>query len=464
MISRFTVAVAIAVIGLTLNSGIPLNGQEQDSETPSLESVAKSFDSDLEAELQKLTALRQQIAEEKPTLAREMNETAATLREKQRSYDIARSTREAISDEFEKAEKQLKVWRDERTYIDGLLLDLRRNLEAQSSLARVEAQKELLKQASSEGDDGTTARLDLLDAAIRRIAESGKAESYTGSALDSEGVLQKGTFAEAGPVSWFTPLSGNDAGLIASTPDLVPELIPDTADPDEIQKLIDGKPGSPSFDPTLGTAIALDHADPTIIEHIRQGGLWIFPILFLALIALIAAIGKWIQLFRIRDLKSGVVQKVIDAVSGGSKEEAQGIIDAIQHPARHILAEGIKSSGLESDDLEEALYAKYMEALPPLQKGLPFIAIASATAPLLGLLGTVTGMIHTFQRITIFGTGDTKSLTSGISEALVTTEVGLIVAIPALIAHALLQRKVQGIRSTMEMTSVAFINGVKSRK
>jgi len=65
--------------------------------------------------------------------------------------------------------------------------------------------------------------------------------------------------------------------------------------------------------------------------------------------------------------------------------------------------------------------------------------------------------------INIFGTGDAKSLSSGISEALVTTEFGLVVAIPALILHALLSRKIRGILSTMEMASIAYINGLKSR-
>ena len=114
--------------------------------------------------------------------------------------------------------------------------------------------------------------------------------------------------------------------------------------------------------------------------------------------------------------------------------------------------------------MEEALYEKYLAAQPPLQKGLALIAIASATAPLLGLLGTVTGMIHTFDLIDIFGTGDAKSLASGISEALITTKFGLIVAIPALIIHALMRRKVQGIKATMEMISLAFLNGLKGGK
>ena len=89
---------------------------------------------------------------------------------------------------------------------------------------------------------------------------------------------------------------------------------------------------------------------------------------------------------------------------------------------------------------------------------LPFIAIAAASAPLLGLLGTVTGIINTFKLITVFGSGDVKTLSGGISEALITTEFGLIIAIPSLLLHAFLSRKAKGIVHRMETTAVAFLN------
>ena len=88
------------------------------------------------------------------------------------------------------------------------------------------------------------------------------------------------------------------------------------------------------------------------------------------------------------------------------------------------------------------------------------MAITAAAAPLLGLLGTVIGMIKTFQLITIFGTGDAKSLSSGISEALVTTALGLIVAIPTLILHGALSRMAKHKLGLLEQLSVAFVNGV----
>ena len=87
--------------------------------------------------------------------------------------------------------------------------------------------------------------------------------------------------------------------------------------------------------------------------------------------------------------------------------------------------------------------------------------MTAAASPLLGLLGTVTGMISTFSQIRISGNSDINSLASGISEALVTTKFGLIAAIPALVLHALLSRRVQGLLAGMEKFSTAFVNGME---
>lgn len=110
--------------------------------------------------------------------------------------------------------------------------------------------------------------------------------------------------------------------------------------------------------------------------------------------------------------------------------------------------------------LEELFYEKVLESRLALEKYLPFIAISAASAPLLGLLGTVTGIINTFKLITVFGSGDVKTLSGGISEALITTEFGLIVAIPSLLIHAFLSRKARVVLGHMEKAAVAFVNQI----
>jgi biopolymer transport protein ExbB len=92
---------------------------------------------------------------------------------------------------------------------------------------------------------------------------------------------------------------------------------------------------------------------------------------------------------------------------------------------------------------------------------LPFVAICATSAPLLGLLGTVTGIMNTFSLMTVFGTGDPKTLSSGISEALITTEYGLIVAIPSLLLHAFLSRRARRVLDEMEQVAIAFLNQLR---
>lgn len=431
-----------------------VNGKAREAYTEAADSVQK----DLRIALDELAKVQQRIAEKKPALAKKSNLLAADLREARRQADLARSRRDAVEAEFAKTDSELKSWREERQYIEGLLLDFRKSYQSSQSLARIETQGDLLK-----GRD-LQSRLALVKISIEQLRAAGQVSVIAGEALNEEGVLVAGRFAEVGPISWFLSESGDVSGLISADKELRPRIVVGTADTANIVLLLKGKPALVTFDPTMGMAVALTSSSGSIIDHIKQGGFWIFPILILAAVALFAACRKWLQLMKIRDLRPAVVQTVIDALGRGDYEAARSATADIRHPAKNILMRGVDILSAKADtprdDLEEALYEKFLEAVPKLNRGLPLIAIASATAPLLGLLGTVTGMIETFRLINIFGTGDAKSLASGISEALVTTEFGLIVAIPALILHALLSRKVQGIKSTMEMTSLAFLNGV----
>ncbi|MEM6916971.1 MAG: MotA/TolQ/ExbB proton channel family protein, partial [Verrucomicrobiota bacterium] len=426
------IPLAVAICGFALSS--ELQSQEEDNAAANaakLKAAAAELDVELDRVLAELSELREGIAEERPPLASRMQETAAHLREKQREYDIARSSRESITSEFEKAEKELELWRDERSYLDGLLFDFRKNLEASSSLAKSESLAELLLAAETPDDSGTAARVELVAEAIRDLKNVSEPHSIPGEAIGPDGVLHPGRFAEAGPVSWFLDDEGKVSGLISATSDLTPEVIPNTAKRSEIQSLIDGKSASPAFDPTLGTAVALEEVEDTLFEHIRKGGIWIYPILFLAAVSFAVAIAKLLSMVQLREVGPDTVSSVVGHLKKGESQAAVNDLAGISHPTAEILRHGIEHADLPREALEEKLYERHLSLLPRLQRGLPFIAIAAATAPLLGLLGTVTGMIHTFQKITVFGTGDAKPLAGGISEALVTTEFGLIVAIPS---------------------------------
>jgi biopolymer transport protein ExbB len=100
------------------------------------------------------------------------------------------------------------------------------------------------------------------------------------------------------------------------------------------------------------------------------------------------------------------------------------------------------------------LYAALLDQRNRLERWLGAIAMTAAVSPLLGLLGTVSGMITTFKAMTLFGAGDARAVSGGIAEALITTELGLVVAIPALLAHALMSRRVKNYFAQLENDAV----------
>ncbi|MDC0259383.1 MotA/TolQ/ExbB proton channel family protein [Verrucomicrobiales bacterium] len=445
--SRFV----LILISLGLVGVFPAFAQENTAPKDSAtryQAASDSVDADLKAALDELAEVRKKIAVEKPEISKEANRIAAELRESRRQAEIATTRKDSVESEFENTEANLKTWRDEKIYLEGLFADFQKNFDVDADP----------KQSSLDA-------LKQVEETLSRLESGGSVAVNSEKALGPEGVLIEGKIANSGPVSWFLSTDEKTSGIVTKDGDGQSRIVPNTSDTAAIRALINRESASPAFDPTLGNAVAMSETEESILEHIKQGGFWIIPILILALVGLIAAIAKWIQLLKIRSFKSTTVQQVIDGINNREFDKARSAADSIKHPAGAILEQGItsfeESPDSTRDDLEEKLFERFLEAQPPLQRGLPLIAIASATAPLLGLLGTVTGMIETFRLINIFGTGDARTLASGISEALVTTEFGLIVAIPALILHALLSRKITGIKASMEMTSLAFLNGVK---
>ncbi|MGE0144734.1 MAG: MotA/TolQ/ExbB proton channel family protein, partial [Planctomycetota bacterium] len=180
----------------------------------------------------------------------------------------------------------------------------------------------------------------------------------------------------------------------------------------------------------------------------------------LAGLALLVALWKWLTLSLIRRPSKRQVTGLLDAVRQRDQELAIQKAKSMPGPAGAMLSVGAENLGETTDLIEEVMYEKVMATRLRANGLLPFIAICAASAPLLGLLGTVTGIIETFKNLTVFGSGDVKSLSGGISKALITTEYGLIVAIPSLLLHAFLSRKAKAIVGHMERVAVAFSNQV----
>jgi biopolymer transport protein ExbB len=129
-----------------------------------------------------------------------------------------------------------------------------------------------------------------------------------------------------------------------------------------------------------------------------------------------------------------------------------------------VIKAGLAARQEDRETLESTLQEAILHELPTVQRGIAMLAVLGAVAPLLGLLGTVTGMIDTFRVITLFGTSDPKLMSGGISEALVTTELGLAVAIPIMLCHTWLSRRSDHLIGDMEEKAVQLTNVIRKRR
>jgi biopolymer transport protein ExbB len=200
-----------------------------------------------------------------------------------------------------------------------------------------------------------------------------------------------------------------------------------------------------ALDPARGQILALLVNTPTLRERIDYGGAVGYAIIILGSATMFFGFIRLVYVF-------GVSRRV-----ASQKKATQ---PNVGNPLGRVLQIYADNRDQDTETLELKLEEQVLKETAQIEGFLWLIKVVSAVAPLMGLLGTVTGMIKTFHLITIFGTGDAKSLSSGISEALVTTELGLIVAIPALILHGILARMARQKIGEMEQTAVGFINGV----
>jgi biopolymer transport protein ExbB len=133
------------------------------------------------------------------------------------------------------------------------------------------------------------------------------------------------------------------------------------------------------------------------------------------------------------------VSAIVSRVQDGDADGARAVALKARGPASHVMVAGIDALTKSDEEREAAMESALLAEAPHLERSLSLLAALAGVAPLLGLLGTVSGIIRTFDTISVAGTSNPRLLSGGISEALITTQLGLIVAIPLLLAHAWLR-------------------------
>jgi len=276
-------------------------------------------------------------------------------------------------------------------------------------------------------------------------------------------VLQVGRFATA-------YRNGGETGFLLWSPEArrlqaLPEL-PSRGVRRALDRYLDGASDDVPVD--LGGGAALRQATHRLGlgEQLRQGGPIVWPILLIGALALGIVAVKAVVLQRVHGNTDRLMGQVNDLAARGDWAACAALVagGGGRNPVAAVIRAGLEARDDDRESLESTLQEAILRELPGITKGIALLAVLGAVAPLLGLLGTVTGMIDTFRVITLFGTGDPRLMSGGISEALVTTELGLAVAIPVMLLHSWLSRRADHIIGDMEEKAVRLTNIIQRRK
>jgi biopolymer transport protein ExbB len=193
-------------------------------------------------------------------------------------------------------------------------------------------------------------------------------------------------------------------------------------------------------------------------DLVSAGGPIALVIVILGAVAIAMLAARTVFLYLSATNTANLVEEIAPLVREGKRDEALSRCKASKGAASRVLASTIRHLDADPTRLEDVISESILHETPFLERFESAITVFAAVAPLLGLLGTVTGMISTFDVITVYGTGDPKLLSGGISEALITTQLGLMVAIPALLFGNFLSGWSDRIKAGMENVALRITN------
>ncbi len=236
---------------------------------------------------------------------------------------------------------------------------------------------------------------------------------------------------------------------------------------DRLRDYLAGESALVPVDLSGGRALRQIARRPSLIEQVRQGGPIVWPLGLIALLALVTAVWKALHLQRVHASTDRIMAQVNADAARGDWSSCEHRVSADvcrRSPVARVVRAGLDVRRERREIQESVLQEAILHEMPLLQRGLAMLAVFGAVAPLLGLLGTVTGMIETFRVITLHGTGDPKLMSGGISEALITTEIGLAIAIPVMLAHTWLKRRTDHVIGDMEEQAMHLVNTIDRQR
>ncbi|AKS42232.1 MotA/TolQ/ExbB proton channel family protein [Wenzhouxiangella marina] len=315
--------------------------------------------------------------------------------------------------------------------------------------------------APSHGDaaPGTEDVAALFDAAADVLRDHSSVTRSDGEFFLAEGTRVSGQIIRVGQIAAYG-ISPQGQGALAPAGDGELKLWPEAGSAEVATALAAGqRPDSLAIFAYESLANEVEtRDDKSVIDVIRDGGLIGWIIVWLGVIGVLLIVLRVFFLQRASASTGRIIDSVSAHVKRGDRDAALAVLKKKSGSTSRVVASAIRNLDRDRDHLEDIVSESILHESSHLNRFGAVILVIAAVSPLLGLLGTVTGMISTFDVITEFGTGDPKLLSGGISIALVTTQLGLIVAIPLLLLGNVLSGWAERIKDDMEKAALRVIN------
>lgn len=394
----------------------------------------QSILSDIKTAQRTLSKTQNSISKEQAILAKQIFTKQQSLSKLREQAAVNRRLADENTLSLDQLQTRLDTWQQQQQYQLNLLSRFVRQNTSNSASSNESAnsQNELLNRVVS-----------LINNQEQALYPQFKKQSV----VLSNGELSQANTLQVGPVAWFSTQTSKLMGLLNLDDEsnaLKVALVQSTSDDNPLDNTVkQNGVGSTllTFDPSLTHLVTSQAQQESPLEHLEKGGLWAIPIILFACFALTIALLKAAQLLRLSKIKMHSQMQLQQLFKAENSSEFAGM----QQQLFNLTLQSEKGQVRDDQLFNQLIHDKHK-----LDNFIGAIAVTAAVAPLLGLLGTVSGMIETFKMMTLFGSGDPEVVSGGIAQALITTELGLVVAIPALVLNALLSRKAKAYYSQLE--------------
>ncbi|MFH1139636.1 MAG: MotA/TolQ/ExbB proton channel family protein [Pseudomonadota bacterium] len=448
-----------------LTSILILTGLNSYAPAADFAAVGQAVADDLALAKMESAQRRQEIAQKAADLESRLQRLRSLRDEEEKGFIAAEAELQQARDSVVKLEGQITDRAHDMGSLKALFRDQARNLSAllEKSPASVDHPENLemleayLKQDFALGPEEAETIFNLY---LSDIRNSGVISRRKGPVINRQGLEAEADILVLGNIGAFYSLDG-EAGYLTLSP-ASGRLLMSPPPPWKVRKNLHefaaGETDAIYLDISGGTVITRLNDGTSFRDMINSGGVIVWPILAAGLAAVFLILERLLFFSRVRKNTDGLMNRVAELLSQGDYPAAlKAALTMKGRPTGNVLLAGLEQHDQPRDVMESRMSEAILKEIPRLERFLATLKVLAASAPLMGLLGTVTGMINTFRVITQHGAGDPRLMAGGISEALITTQMGLIVAIPIMIVVALLSRRSQNLASDMEEKALAVM-------